>query len=53
MFVNRTWNVPTVPAIQEPVELSHIDTDLCWCEPIVEMDEDGKEVVIHREVTWN
>jgi hypothetical protein len=24
-----------------------------WCDPIVELDENGTEVVLHRQVTWN
>jgi hypothetical protein len=40
-------------SMQVPKELSHIDSDLCWCEPIVEFDEDGDQVVMHKEVTWN
>ena len=34
-------------------ELTHIDSDLCWCDPMVEVDESEREIVIHREVTWN
>jgi hypothetical protein len=33
--------------------LSHIDSELCWCDPIVEVDESGSEVMVHKEVTWN
>jgi hypothetical protein len=33
--------------------LTHIDSDLCWCNPIVECDRDGRQCVIHKEVTWN
>ena len=33
--------------------LPHIDTDCCWCDPIVELTEDGEQLVIHKEVTWN
>jgi len=24
-----------------------------WCDPIVELDEDGEHVLLHRQVTWN
>jgi hypothetical protein len=34
-------------------DLLHFDSGSCWCDPIVEVDEDGHHVVIHREVTWN
>ena len=33
--------------------LPHIDADCCWCDPIVELTEDGEPLVIHKEVTWN
>ena len=33
--------------------LAHLDSELCWCEPIIEVDENGYDVVIHSEVTWN
>jgi hypothetical protein len=26
---------------------------LCWCDPIVEMDEYGEKVVMHKHVTWH
>lgn len=53
MIANRTWKVPAAPAIQQPAGLSHIDSDFCWCEPVVEMDEGGEKVIVHREITWN
>jgi hypothetical protein len=37
--------------ISEPP--THIDSDLCWCDPVVEFNEDGDPRVIHKEVTWN
>jgi hypothetical protein len=39
--------------VEMPIGLSHINSDVCWCEPIVETDEDGREVIVHREITWN
>ena len=33
--------------------LNHIDWDFCWCDPILETDQNGQEVMVHREVTWN
>jgi hypothetical protein len=33
--------------------LSHIDSDLCWCDPVVEFNEYGDHRIIHMEVTWN
>lgn len=37
--------------ITEP--LPHIDSDLCWCDPIVELYKDGDLHVLHKEVTWH
>lgn len=44
-----------VPSESEtPVSLKHVDSQFCWCEPAVEwIGEDGKQIVVHREVVWN
>ena len=34
-------------------KLAHIDSELCWCDPIIDFDEIGQQSVIHNEVTWN
>jgi hypothetical protein len=45
MFENRTWFLPaTAPAADMPIGLNHLDSDFCWCDPIVELDEKGTEV---------
>ena len=33
--------------------LRHLQSQLCWCEPVLALDEDGKEILVHQEVTWN
>ena len=33
--------------------LLHIDSDWCWCDPVIELDEAGFWRTIHKEVTWN
>jgi hypothetical protein len=53
MFFDRTWIAPEVAAVEMPVGLTHVDSDFCWCDPIVEVDENGQESVVHREVRWN
>lgn len=53
MFENLGWFVPTARNGVQPVELKHMDSQFCWCEPVVEVDDDGDEVLIHRQVTWN
>jgi hypothetical protein len=35
------------------VGLNHLDSPLCWCDPLVETEENGEEFVVHRQVTWN
>jgi len=44
---------PAVVPVEMPVGLTHLDSDLCWRDPIVEVDEDGEHVLLHRQVTWN
>jgi hypothetical protein len=36
-----------------PVGLSHLNSDFCWCDPVIEVDENGKEAVLHKQVTWH
>jgi hypothetical protein len=38
---------------QTPMRLQHTDDEFCWCEPLVEADDEGEEIVIHQEVIWN
>ena len=37
----------------EAVELAHTNSELCWCDPILDFDEDGNQSLTHNEVTWN
>lgn len=37
----------------DPIELAHINSELCWCDPILDFDEDGNQSLTHNEVTWN
>jgi hypothetical protein len=39
--------------VQAPARLQHTDDEFCWCDPLVESDDDGEETVIHLEVIWN
>jgi len=50
---NRAWFYPAAVPVGMPVGLKHLESDLCWCDPVVEMDENGKETVLHKQVTWN
>lgn len=33
--------------------LRHMQSQFCWCEPVIALDENGKQVLVHQEVTWN
>ena len=50
---DRGWLYPAAVAVEMPIGLNHLDTDFCWCDPIVEIDDNGREIVRHRQVTWN
>jgi hypothetical protein len=51
---HRLWIDPwVVSSVETPVGLNHLDSELCWCDPVIELDEDGREAVVHRQVTWN
>jgi hypothetical protein len=39
--------------VEMPIGLTHLDSELCWCDPTVEVDENGEHVLLHRQVTWN
>lgn len=50
---NRTWYYPAAAPVEMPIGLNHVDSDFCWCDPLVEINEDGEETVLHKQVTWN
>ena len=52
-FENRAWFLPPTAPVEMPIGLNHLDSNFCWCDPLVEEDESGGEVVVHRQVTWN
>jgi hypothetical protein len=37
----------------DAAQLAHVDSELCWCDPIIDFDEIGQQSIIHNEVTWN
>ena len=39
MFANSTWFYPVVVPSELPVGLEHLDSNLCWCDPITELDD--------------
>ena len=52
MRVNGT-GIRIESIVKPPLGLSHVDSDVCWCGPEIEVDENGGEVVVHREIIWN
>ncbi len=52
MFIDR-WLAPVAVPVEMPVGLKHLDSDFCWCDPAIEVDAEGRKVVLHRQVTWN
>jgi hypothetical protein len=52
-FENQNWFYPAAMPVELPIGLSHVDSDFCWCDPLVEANDDGEEIVVHRQVTWN
>ena len=53
MSKNQSWFYPWVVAVEMPVGLNHLDTDFCWCDPVIEIDENGGTIVLHKQVVWN
>ena len=53
MIVNPVWPYSVVVPSELPVGLQHLDSDACWCDPIIEVDDDGEEMVLHKQVTWH
>jgi len=53
MPIDRTWIYHEGTATDTARRPVHLDSTSCWCEPLLEVDETGQELVIHREVTWN
>ncbi len=39
--------------VSDAIQLAHINSESCWCDPILEFDEDGNQSLTHNEVTWN
>ena len=50
---NSMWLFPSFIPVEMPVGLMHLESDICWCDPLLDVDDDGRQIVVHREVTWN
>ena len=53
MPANQTPEWRGLVATEIADQLAHIASELCWCDPNIEVDENGDDVVIHRKVIWN
>ena len=53
MIRKQSLSRSQTPEATDAVQLAHIDSELCWCDPIVDFDEKGQQSMIHNEVTWN
>ena len=49
------WSLISSAVVPEmmPVGLQHLDSESCWCDPLIETDRNGERSVIHRQVIWN
>lgn len=53
MFGNWIGASPATIAAETPIGIAHMNSEFCWCDPLLELDEDGHEIVVHHEVTWH
>jgi len=53
MLSHRTLGYRDLVWTEAINQLAHVESELCWCYPIIEVDENGDDMVIHREVIWN
>jgi hypothetical protein len=53
MIAKQPTSRPPKSEALDAIQLAHIDSELCWCDPIVDFDENGEQSMTHNEVTWN
>jgi hypothetical protein len=53
MIANHPTSHSRRQAFDDLDQPAHVDSELCWCEPIVDVDEDGNRALTHKEVIWN
>jgi hypothetical protein len=53
MFLNQPLRWGNSNSTEVANQLAHVESELCWCDPIVEVDEYGRKIVMHKEVTWH
>ena len=50
---NPTALLAALKPVDMPIGLVHFDSDFCWCDPTIEVDDYGRDIIVHRQVTWN
>jgi hypothetical protein len=53
MFAKPLITARAGALVKTPAALKHNDSVFCWCDPLVEVNDNGQEEVVHKEVTWN
>ena len=53
MFLNQRFGTSHPIETKSETRLAHVESQSCWCDPIVEVGEYGEEIVLHKEVTWH
>lgn len=53
MFPNQRFGEVEATEIECLTHLQHVESEFCWCDPIVETDEYGQRVLVHIAVTWH
>ncbi len=53
LFFKSSRFYPGGTSVQMPVGLKHLESAICWCDPVIELGEHGQEELLHRQVTWN
>ena len=43
LLINPRLFLAPVAPVEMPIGLNHLDSEFCWCDPIVEMDDNGRE----------
>jgi hypothetical protein len=48
LFVNPTWFLSAAAPVELPMVPNHLDSDFCWCDPIIKANGNGREIVLHK-----
>jgi hypothetical protein len=52
MDVNHRLQERELTETERAHHLAHVESQLCWCDPMIERDEHDRKVIVHIEVTW-